>query len=109
MGMIEALSPTTFFEWFKRFSEVVRTLQNPELVDKIQRLVATDRRMTLRMMEDELGVSRETIRQILVDDLGKRKICARFVPHCLTPEHKQTLPDLPFSQIINKNLTNCFS
>ena len=35
-------------------------------------------------MGDELGVNRETIRQILVEDLGKRKVTSRFVPmYCL--------------------------
>jgi len=28
--------------------------------------------VTVRMMADEFGVNRETIRQILVEDLGKR-------------------------------------
>jgi len=35
------------------------------------------------MMLDEFGVNRETIRQILVEDLGKRKVASRFVPHSL--------------------------
>jgi hypothetical protein len=39
-------------------------------------------------MEEELEISRETIRRILVEDLGKLMICARFVPHCLTDEQK---------------------
>jgi len=34
-------------------------------------------------MADEFGVNRGTIRQILVEDLGKRKVASRFVPHCL--------------------------
>jgi hypothetical protein len=39
-------------------------------------------------MEEELEISRETIRKILMKDLGKRKICAWFVPHCLADEQK---------------------
>jgi hypothetical protein len=38
------------------------------------------------MMEEELEISRETIRKILVEDLGKWKIYERFVPQCLTDE-----------------------
>ena len=34
-------------------------------------------------MADEFGVKRETIRQILVEDLGKRKVASRFMPHAL--------------------------
>ena len=44
--------------------------------------------MTLRMMADELGVNRETIRQILVEDLGKRKETSWFVPHALSDDQR---------------------
>ena len=40
--------------------------------------------MTVRMMAGEFGVNRETIRQILVEDLGNRKVASRFVPHALS-------------------------
>jgi hypothetical protein len=43
--------------------------------------------MTL-LMDEKLEIIRETVRKILVKDLGKRKICARFVQHCLTNEQK---------------------
>jgi hypothetical protein len=51
-------------------------------------LISTDRLVTLRMIEEELEIGREAIRKFLVEDLGKRKICARFVPHCWTDEQK---------------------
>jgi hypothetical protein len=34
-------------------------------------------------MEEELEINRETICKTLVEDLGKREICARFVSHSL--------------------------
>jgi hypothetical protein len=42
----------------------------------------------LRTIEEELEINRETVLRIFVGDLGKGKICARFVPHCLTNEQK---------------------
>jgi len=36
-----------------------------------------------------LNVGKETVRWFVTEDLGKRKICARFVPHALTTEQKQ--------------------
>jgi hypothetical protein len=39
-------------------------------------------------MGEELEICRETIRSFLLEDLGKRKICARFVPHYLADEQK---------------------
>jgi len=40
------------------------------------------------MIEEALAINRETIRSILHEDLGKRKVCARFVPRELTEEQK---------------------
>jgi len=42
-----------------------------------------ERGVTVRMTADKFGVNRETIRQILVEDLGKRKVASQFVPHAL--------------------------
>jgi hypothetical protein len=58
------------------------------MIETVWKLISTDRRMTLRMMEDDLKISRETISKILVEDLTKWKICARFVSHCLTDKTK---------------------
>ena len=44
--------------------------------------------MWLRMMADEFGVNRETICQILVEDLGKRKAASQFVPHALSDDQR---------------------
>jgi hypothetical protein len=41
------------------------------------------------MIADHLNISKETVRRIVTEDLGKRMICGRFVPHALTAEQKQ--------------------
>jgi len=40
------------------------------------------------MLADEVNTGKDTVRKIVVEDLRKRKICSRFVPHSLTPEWK---------------------
>ena len=48
-----------------------------------------DANFTVRMLEEELNLSYCTIYTILTEDLGKRKVCARFDPHQLNaPPHK---------------------
>ena len=42
----------------------------------------------LRLIGDDLGISRDMAHTIVRDDLGKRKIWSRFVPHKLTEEQK---------------------
>ena len=51
-------------------------------------MLAQDRRLTLRLIAEELGISKDTAHIIVRDYLGKRKICSRFVPHKLTDEQK---------------------
>ena len=47
-----------------------------------------NRRVTLQLMSEELGISKDTVHTIVHEDLGKRKIRSRFVPHKLTDEQK---------------------
>ena len=61
-------------------------------------------------MADEFGVNRETIRQILVEDLGKRKVVSRFVPHAFSDDQRyervQYAKDIIKTARRNKNFLN---
>jgi len=50
------------------------SVRNEGLIVKVRERIQEERCATVRMMADEFGVNRETIRQILVEDLGKRKV-----------------------------------
>ena len=65
------------------------TARTDENVECVRRLLTEDRRTTLQVIGDRFDVGKETVRRIVTEDLGKRKICARFVPHTLTTEQKQ--------------------
>jgi len=41
------------------------------------------------MVAESLNIHKPVVLQILKEDLGKRKLCARFVPHFLTPEQRE--------------------
>jgi len=41
------------------------------------------------MIAESLNIPKTVVLQILKEDLGKRKLCACFVPHSLTPEKKE--------------------
>jgi hypothetical protein len=58
------------------------------MIETVQKLMSTDCQMTLQIIEEELKIGRETTGKILVEHLRKLKICARFVPCCLTAEQK---------------------
>ena len=54
-----------------------RTDQN---VDRIRDFVRADRRLTVRMIGEELNLSRAVVHQILTNELEMRKICAKMDP-----------------------------
>ena len=55
----------------------------------VREIIAIDANFTVRMLAEELNLSYCTIYTILTEDLGKRKVFARFVPHQLNaPPHK---------------------
>jgi hypothetical protein len=60
----------------------------------VRQLIMLDRHITLQMLSVELNVSKDTIRAIMRDELGKKKMCAKFVPHLLTPEQKTLRKDV---------------
>jgi hypothetical protein len=88
----DAMKKSSVFEWHKRFKEgredvkddertghpkTHRTYENVEIMRK---LVYSDRRLSVRMMAEELNLDRETVRKIFTEDLGMRKVSAKMVP-----------------------------
>ena len=60
-----------------------------KLVEKVREIIAIVANFTMRMLTEDLNSSYWTIYTILTEDLGERKVCARFVPHQLNaPPHK---------------------
>ena len=59
-----------------------------ENVAAIEKLVTTERRLKVRELALEVGISTERVHFILTQKLDLRKICARWVPCLLTAEHK---------------------
>ena len=51
--------------------------------------VKNDGRIASRMIAESLNILKIVVLRILKEDLGKRKFCARFVPHSLTPEQRE--------------------
>ena len=41
------------------------------------------------MIAESLNIPKTVVLRILKEDLGKRQLCARFVPHFLTPEQRE--------------------
>ncbi|UYV60609.1 hypothetical protein LAZ67_1001652 [Cordylochernes scorpioides] len=59
-----------------------------ENIEKIHDLVMLDRGMTVRQIEETLGIPKTTVERIMREHLGLRKLSARWVPKPLTPDQK---------------------
>lgn len=57
-------------------------------VDRVRDLLNADRRVTYDIIEASLGISSGTVRKILHEELGVKKLTSRWVPHLLTQEQK---------------------
>ena len=86
----EAVSRKCVYDWFKRFRDEKETTEDEPRSGRPSTSRTPDmiERMTLRLMAEELGISKDTVHTIVREDLGKRKICSRFVLYKLTDEQK---------------------
>jgi len=96
----DTISRTCIFEWHRRFKEereeveddhrsrrpsTSRTEENVQLREKTW----SDRRLTVRMIADELDMNSERVWRIIMEDLGMSKICAKMVPRLLNEGQKE--------------------
>ena len=96
------MSRTQVYTWFTRFKNGRDDLNDDprpgrpeasnraELVEKVREIIAIDANFTVRMLAEQLNSSYCTIYKTLTEDLGKRKVCARFVPHQLNASPHKT-------------------
>lgn len=101
-----SLSRAQVFRWHKSFLEGREqvedepragrpsTSKTDDNVERVRSLVRSDRRLTLRMISNELNLNRFTVHNILTQDLDMRKVCAKMVPKNLTTEQKANRRDV---------------
>ena len=65
------------------------TRRTDENVERVKQKVRSDRRLTVRMIADELGMNNERVWRTITEDLGMRKICAKMVPRLLNEGQKE--------------------
>lgn len=97
----DALSKTQVYEWFSRFkngdmsigdkprSGRPSTSRTDENVLKIQQLVLEDRRRTIEDLSQLSGISWSCVQRILTENLGMKRVAAKFVPRLLTDPQKE--------------------
>lgn len=94
-----AMSRIHVWKWCKRFNEGRTNVHdeerssrpsviNEDVVDAVKEKILDDRRTIITdLCNDFLEISRDTMHEIVRNCLGYRKICARWVPKELSPDH----------------------
>jgi len=97
----DAMGRTQVFNWFRRFKEgrtsiesdpcsgQPSTSRNEEMIAKVRTIVCNNRRLTVREIADDCGISVCSCDAILTDDLHMKRVCTKFVPHLLTDDQRE--------------------
>ena len=75
-----------------------KTVTTPEIIDQIHELILEDRRISAKSIAEQLGISRERVGSVILEELDMRKFSAKWVPKCLNADQNcrrcQSSPDL---------------
>ena len=101
-GIPNTPSRATVFRWCKDFKEGIRTSLSDEPrsgrpstsitsenVEAVRQIVTENPRQSLRMIGDKRDCSKDTVRTILTQNLGLKKLCSVWVPHELSVANKK--------------------
>jgi hypothetical protein len=78
------------------------TMKTDKNVDKVRTLVRNDRRLSIRMTAEELNVDKGTVRQILIENLKMKKVCAKMVPKNSSEDQKLNREEM-CQNVLEKN------
>ena len=96
---IDVMGKTQVYDWCRKFSEGRSSLDDDprpgrkqtsscdKNVMKVEELIRGDRRLKVREIALQLGLAKTVIHKI-INELGYRKVSARWVPKQLTEAHK---------------------
>jgi AraC-like DNA-binding protein len=97
----DAMGATQFKEWFNHFKDGhtladidqrsgrSSTSLNANVIENVRSLILEDRRLTIREIADEVGISTGSAHSILTEDLHVCNVVAKFVPKLLSQEQQQ--------------------
>ena len=82
--MAEFKNPEHAFEDARRMG-CPSTITANENIEAVERIVMSDRQVSVRRVAYELGILKITIHEIMDNQLDMKKVCTRWVPKLLTP------------------------
>jgi len=98
----KTLSNVSVYKWSSAFKKGRETVENEpherrprtsitgENSDRVDALIRENRRITVRELSGILNISDGSVKTIIKQHLRYSKVCARWISHLLTDEHKST-------------------
>jgi len=95
-----AVTMKMVYKWFKQFcngcesvedeerSGCPSTSKTQENVERVNEMIRSNRRLTVREISEDMNISYGSVQNILTIDLNMRRVSAKFVPCVLTVEQK---------------------
>ena len=95
-----AMKRATRFRWHKRFKNGQLSVEDDECsgrpststddphIDEINTLVQANRRLTVRELAEECGISVRSCYHILMEKSKMHRVAAKFVPHLMTSDQQ---------------------
>jgi histone-lysine N-methyltransferase SETMAR len=97
----DVIDITQIKEWYNRFKDGrmsvgsdsrsgrLSTSRNDEIIDQMRNLVMRDRRVNIRELAEEVGISTGSVHSTLTEDLVMRRVSAKCVTKLLKLEQKK--------------------
>ncbi|UYV61867.1 hypothetical protein LAZ67_1006888 [Cordylochernes scorpioides] len=95
------LDRSNVYRWYKMFSEGREdvndeeragrpsTSTTDEKINEVEKMILANRRITVREVSEDLNISIGSCHSIFINDLGMRRVAAKFVPKLLNCDQKQ--------------------
>ena len=109
------MSRTQCYEWFKRFKERRMAVgEDPrpgrrstsiddDHVERIRALIRVNRRLTVREVADQVGISIGSCHQVFTEKIQMRRVRAKFAPRLLTDDQKENHIEISQELLANAN------
>jgi len=65
-----------------------KTVNTSEIIEQIHDLILEDHRISVKLINEQLGISRERVGSIIHEDLDIRKLYANWAPKCMNADQK---------------------
>ncbi|UYV63365.1 hypothetical protein LAZ67_2003861 [Cordylochernes scorpioides] len=95
------LDRSNVYRWYKMFSEGREDVNDEERAgrpststtdeknNEVEKMILANRRITVREVAEDLNISISSCHSIFINDLGMRRVAAKFVPKLLNCDQKQ--------------------